>query len=113
MAESVNVPPRRGRAWLVVAVFVLATAGILLWQIAARRGSPNEHRAEMYQRTLATVRDSCSPPKPSLDSYCRDQAGLLLEFPECDAECVALARAIRHEPGRCALGLGSRRRMPR
>jgi len=100
MVESVKVGARRGRVWLVVAVFLLATAGVLLWQLAARWGGPNEHRAEMYQRTLATVRESCSPPKPNLDSYCRDEAALLLEFPECDAACVALARAIRHEPGR-------------
>jgi len=100
MIESVSRPPPRSRVWLVVGLLVLAIAGVLVWQLAARRGSPNPHRVEMYQRTLATVRDSCSPPKPDLEGYCRDQAALLLEFPECDADCVALVRAIRHEPAR-------------
>ena len=100
MVDWAHPSANRPGPWLVVALFVLATAGILVWQIAARSGSPNQHRAEMFHRTLATVLESCSPPKPNLDSYCRDQAALLLEFPECSADCVALARAIRHEPGR-------------
>jgi hypothetical protein len=54
----------------------------------------------MYQRTLANVRATCSPPAPAVESHCRDLAALLLDFPECDADCVALARRIRNEPTR-------------
>ena len=100
MIDSVSRPPRRGRAWLVVALLLLAAGGFLLWQFAAQWGAPNPHRVEMYQRILDNLRASCVPPKPTLEGYCRDQAALLLEYPECDADCAALVRAIRHEPAR-------------
>ena len=79
---------------------MLAAGVIFVWQLTARWAPPDPRRAGMYQRTLASVRESCVPPKPNVESYCRDQAALLLTYPECDADCVALARAIRHEPGR-------------
>lgn len=86
--------------WLVPIAFLLALAAALLWHNAARLGAPNPHRGEMYQRTLENARSFCEPAKPGLESYCRDQASLLLEFPECDPACVALARRIRGEPAR-------------
>src|SRR5262249_51748512 len=100
MVDSVRPPTRRFPAWLAALALLLAAAAILAWQLSARFGPPDPHRAGMYQRTLAAVRESCLPPGPNVESYCRDQAALLLTFPECDADCVALARNIRHEPGR-------------
>ncbi|HTO09380.1 MAG TPA: hypothetical protein VMR86_20170 [Myxococcota bacterium] len=100
MADSVRPPLARRPAWLAALALVLAAGAMVLWQLASRREAPDAHRAGMYQKTLASVRESCVPPKPNVESYCRDQAAFLLTFPECDADCVALARSIRHEPGR-------------
>ena len=91
----------RSAAWLVAALSLLAAAGVWLWQSAPHRwAEPDLQRGEMYQRALANVRASCEPLKPDLETYCREQATLLLGFPECDAECVVLVRSIRREPRR-------------
>ncbi len=72
-----------------------------MWQnTAQRRALEDQKRAEMYRRTLENVRSVCAQPKPGLEGYCRDQATVLLEFPECDPACVALARKVRGEPTR-------------
>jgi hypothetical protein len=92
---------QRSRKWLVLAVLLLAlAAAVWVWHATANRRAPDPHRGEMYQRTLESVRSTCLPPKAGVESYCRDQALLLLEFPECDSACVALARKIRGEPTR-------------
>jgi hypothetical protein len=91
---------KRTRLWLAVSVVALASLGAWVWHIRTQWQEANQHRGEMYQRTLETVRSVCVNPKPGVESYCRDQALLLLEFPECDPECVALARKVRGEPTR-------------
>ena len=91
---------RRELVWVVVIALLVVLAATRVWHCAAQQRSPDQRRAEMYQRTLETARSTCTPPKPGLESYCRDQATLLLEFPECDPACVALARRIRGEPTR-------------
>lgn len=91
---------RIGRVWLVAGALALTLIGAWAWQQASRRGGSPQHRAEMFQHALENVRTRCVPPKAELDSYCRDHATLLLDYPECDAECVALVRRIRGEPTR-------------
>lgn len=91
---------RLGRGWLVVGLLALAVVGGWAWQQASRRGGSPQHRAEMFQQALQNVQARCVPPKAELESYCRDHATLLLDYPECDAECVALVRRIRNEPTR-------------
>jgi len=104
MTDSADQRPKqsgRGRGfvlWLLMLAVVLT--GAWLWQIASRKQTQDAHRAEMFQRTLESVRSACFPPKAGVESYCRDQALLLLEFPECDPACVALARKVRNEPTR-------------
>jgi hypothetical protein len=95
-----RVRSKSARGWLISLALLAALALVVLWQVASKMRVPDPHRVEMYQRTLETVRSSCAEPKPAVKSYCRDQAALLLEFPECDAECVALARRVRGEPTR-------------
>ena len=90
----------RFRAGLAVGALALAALGGWAWRQASRRGDSPQHRAEMFQETLENVRGRCIPPKPDLESYCRDHATLLLDYPECDAGCVALVRQIRGEPTR-------------
>jgi hypothetical protein len=89
----------RGRLWIVAALLLGMTA-LWAWQLHLRSVLPNPQRVELYNRTFASVLASCTPPKPNLDDYCRDQATLLLDYPECDEKCVALVREVRREPGR-------------
>lgn len=91
---------KSARGWLTSLALLAALALAILWQAASKTRARDPHRVEMYQRTLETVRSSCAEPKPALKSYCRDQAALLLEFPECDPECVSLVRRVRGEPTR-------------
>jgi hypothetical protein len=88
------------RAWLIPLALLVAVAIALMWQITSRSRAPNPKRGELYQRTLENVREFCDPQHAGLESYCRDQATALLEFPECDPACVSLARRIRREPTR-------------
>jgi|SoimicmetaTmtHMA_FD_contig_31_3303517_length_671_multi_3_in_0_out_0_2 hypothetical protein len=82
------------------ALVLLGIVAIGSWQLAARSGGSPQHRAEMYREALENVRARCVPPRSGLESYCRDHATVLLEYPECDPECVALVRQIRGEPTR-------------
>jgi len=91
---------RIGRAWLAAGALVLALVGGWAWQRAGRRDGSLQGRLEMYQEAMENVRSRCVPPAAGLDGYCRDHATLLLDYPECDAECVALVRQIRGEPTR-------------
>jgi hypothetical protein len=87
------------RWWLALALVLLGLVAVWSWQQARRAGSP-QHRAELYREALETVRARCVPPRSGLESYCRDHATLLLDYPECDPACVALVRGIRGEPTR-------------
>jgi hypothetical protein len=58
----------------------------------AIRNLPADERAALYERTLANVRTVCASPDLALHEYCREQARILLEFPECDEACRDLAR---------------------
>jgi hypothetical protein len=91
---------RVSRAWLAAGVAVLGLVAIWSWQQASRRGESPQPRAEMYRAALENVRARCTPPSRELESYCRDNATLLLDYPECDAACVSLVRHIRGEPTR-------------
>jgi hypothetical protein len=85
---------------MALALVLLGLFAIWSCQQATRRAGSPEHRAEMYREALENVRTRCVPPRSSLESYCRDHATLLLEYPECDPGCVTLVRQIRGEPTR-------------
>jgi hypothetical protein len=91
---------RMSHAWLAAGALMLAGLAIWSWQQAARRGASPQSRAEMYREALENVRSRCLPPGPGLESYCRDHATLLLDYPECDPACVSMVRQIRGEPTR-------------
>ncbi|MFO0589495.1 MAG: hypothetical protein U0441_18300 [Polyangiaceae bacterium] len=62
---------------------------------------PEGERQALYQRTLATLRQTCSEsPGPAMTDYCREQAELIQHFPECDEDCHLLARRFLHVPAR-------------
>ena len=89
---------------MAVVLVLLGLVGVWVWQNAAQRQAvrdlPTQDRLAMFGRTLESVRSVCVPARSGLEGYCRSQATLLLEFPECDADCVGLVHRARGEPTR-------------
>jgi hypothetical protein len=84
-----------------------ATAATLLWlsppgaEGDAIRSLPEAERRSLYERTLRTLESPCKRHRGSgLESICRQQADFVVQFPECDAQCSALAEAFRAGPSR-------------
>jgi hypothetical protein len=52
---------------------------------------PEPERRALYRRTLDTLASTCDLTKrPSgLENFCREQAELIRQFPECDEACTA------------------------
>ena len=58
---------------------------------------PEDRRAPLYDRGMLTLAESCGGPGATpIAGFCRHQAELLVQLPECLDECLALAR--RHLP---------------
>lgn len=74
------------------------------WQYASERdaivGIPGAERKAFYDRTLETLRTTCSSTSEGLNSYCADQADLVVQFPECDQACRELAQSRKERPTR-------------
>ena len=91
---------------LGLAAVALLAFGAWVWNRSAEeravRHLPAEERRTLYDRTLRTLQDPCLPSKRAsgLDAFCREQAEFIMEFPECDAVCVALARRYIAVPSR-------------
>jgi hypothetical protein len=52
-----------------------------------------EERAALYQHTRANLELLCEPQKaPRFESFCREQARLLVHLPACDETCALLVR---------------------
>jgi cytochrome b pre-mRNA-processing protein 3 len=94
--------PRIGRSSVKLGVAALAAALVVasawLWHSGAERRAiqklqPDERRA-LYERTLGTLRAPCGIENHSegLEAYCREQSEFIVQFPECDSACAALAR---------------------
>ena len=89
---------RRTPAWAVPAV-----AAAVLWNLASATDADQpaalsrEQRSPLYDRGMLTLAESCGGPgATSIAGFCRHQAELLVQLPECRDECVELAR--RHLP---------------
>jgi hypothetical protein len=106
LAGMANTPGRgaeTARPWRALWPLALALVLAIVWvwhNAAVKQEAENRRRDELYRRTLENVQSVCRAPEPGLESYCRAQAALLLEYPECDPDCVALAREVRGEPAR-------------
>jgi hypothetical protein len=94
----------RVRALLVlVSVLLVLAAWGLLSDRKARElaGLPPPTRQELYERTMANLASICAgTDSRRREDFCREQAELALRFPECDATCERLARAILLQPTR-------------
>ena len=92
----------RSYIWLVCALILLLLAWWGWEQGApgrALRSLPEGERSALYERTAKNLRQVCNDPPVALQFYCNQQAEFLLNFPECDADCRALAgeQLSRHE----------------
>jgi len=67
----------------------------------AVRGLPEPERRALFERTLENLRSTCARDgKNGLEAYCREQAELVIDFPECDTACESLAEPYRSLPTR-------------
>jgi hypothetical protein len=91
---------------LAFAAFALMI-GAILTQVTDRRSEratieqlPAGERQALYERTLQTLSTTCSEPVAGLDKFCREQADFIVQFPECDNACVAMAQRHRSQATR-------------
>ena len=88
----------RSRTPIAVA-FGLAALALVGWlatsqsSTAALRGLPANQRAQLVERTLANLREVCHGAERPRD-FCREQANLVLQLPECDQVCREQARDV-------------------
>jgi hypothetical protein len=89
---------------LLAGVLVLAI-GYWWWSAGGEgreiRELPPAQRHALYQRTIENLKTICDPaPGRSVREFCRNQARLALEFPECDDDCRTIARRHMSLPRR-------------
>jgi hypothetical protein len=102
-----SAPPSR-RALVGAALIggtLLVVAGYGWWSSAGQgreiRDLPAGQRHALYQRTMENLKTICDPaPGRSVRDFCRGQAALVLEFPECDDDCRRTARRHMSLPRR-------------
>lgn len=98
-----GVRTRAGAVGVLLAIGLVATALIHAAGRDARaiRELPADARAALYARTLQNLESICGADSASmLPDLCNDQARLALAFPECDAGCTRVARAVLRTPTR-------------
>jgi hypothetical protein len=105
MTESILEQPRashRARrvvVWLMISVVVIGGACAWAWMAteqdrAIRAMSPDD-RLAFYQRTLQNLQSVCAGQFDGrLQKFCREQAQLVVRFPECDEQCDDLAQHL-------------------
>jgi hypothetical protein len=99
---------RSQRIAVILSVGAVLIAALALWSAenGAERGAIGQlsapERRALYERTLRTLESSCDPrtQPDGLDDFCREQADFIVQFPECDAACLSLAKQHRRKPSR-------------
>jgi hypothetical protein len=88
------------RALVRIATVVLPLAAFVLWvwwlgaERRAVRALPPTERAAVFDETMRGFKDLCTPPRNGLEKHCRRQASFLMNFPECDEQCLTLTRPL-------------------
>jgi len=76
----------------------IAVAGFAWWWSAtaedrALRALPEPERRGLYRRTMDNLETICEPAAPrSMRDFCRAQAQLAAQLPDCDDSCQDIAR---------------------
>ncbi len=86
-------------ARVMLALVSLALAWLLwLWvsggEERAIREMPDPERRALFLRTLENLKHVCHNPEGGMQDFCHGEARRVLLFPECDAACEDLARAL-------------------
>ncbi|MBK7156953.1 MAG: hypothetical protein IPH72_35195 [Sandaracinaceae bacterium] len=85
----------RWRLRIVAVVAVALLIGLSAWRAMrpsrAIEGLPAAERRALYDRTIESLATVCRSHQVGLADFCRDQAELVVRFPECDATCRAVA----------------------
>jgi hypothetical protein len=81
---------------IVAVVAVALLIGLSAWRAdeaesRAIEGLPAAERRALYDRTIESLATVCRSHQVGLADFCRDQAELVVRFPECDATCRAVA----------------------
>lgn len=80
---------------ILLALSVLGAVAFWIWSEGAERRAlrnlPPAERQAVYERSLENFRAVCASGELALGEYCREQAQILLAFPECDESCRALS----------------------
>jgi len=96
--DSTPQTARRALLAAIAAGTLLALAAGYRWWSSGGEGReiralPPAQRQSLYRRTMENLTTICDPaPGRSMREFCRAQAALALEFPECDDECRRSAR---------------------
>jgi hypothetical protein len=102
--SPVDTPSMRRLAtfgWILLLLLAGAYLSSFVGLRTPMRDLPEPQRKLLFERTQATVRDVCAPGvAESIHAFCRQQAELLLQFPECEADCQGLAKAHLSHRGR-------------
>ena len=78
---------------------IVAGGALLRWQQQRSLASlPVDDRAALFHRTLDTLTTTCR--NDALADHCREQAAFILQFPECDEACRAVATRFGPAPTR-------------
>jgi hypothetical protein len=90
---------QRWRSWVpIAAAFTIALVALVLLLLTAQstpatlRHLPAAERAALVDHTLGNLRDVCAGTDRPRE-FCKEQAMLLLQLPECQGACQARARA--------------------
>ena len=96
-----ETPSRHPAHVALAALIVLVIVAAWFWHYAAERRAvaqlDPQARQALYARTLESLKHPCAdtPHPHALDEFCERQADFILEFPECDSACQALAARSR------------------
>ncbi len=82
----------------IAAAFGVAALALVGWLVSSQpaatlRDLPADQRGAIVERTLASLRDVCHGTERPRE-FCRDQATLVLQLPECDRVCREQARDV-------------------
>jgi hypothetical protein len=81
--------------WIALAAGIACALLLFIYSEGAERrairGLSEPERHALLARTLQNLNSICSPADDAMRDFCREQARLAMEFPECDKACQELA----------------------
>jgi hypothetical protein len=90
--------------WGLALLILLALAIAFIWNAGAERraieGMDPVQRRALYEQSFGELERLCGggPRDDALEKRCVDQVAFVLQFPECDARCQAIARSHTPRP---------------